>query len=145
MKLIYTPWIDGVGQDFMIHVVQEGRNVIRKKISDPIERNRAVKLLDALCDPVSWTVTMQLRTDRPVNESFRNQFKDSPGYNNPQMDDLDAKYPGCFHPAIKTITEKFENQAVIDAQVFNRILTPTILNMSYPLALSNAEPDESLF
>lgn len=66
MKLAYSPWLDGNGQDAMLQAVQLGRNALRKKISDSVERNRAVKLLDIYSDPKTWSVVMNLRTDKPV-------------------------------------------------------------------------------
>ena len=60
MKLLYSPWVEGETLDYLIGVVQAGRKALRKKISDAMERNRAVKLLDSFADPKNWTVLMDL-------------------------------------------------------------------------------------
>lgn len=142
MKLLYSPWLDGNAQDAMIQAVQLGRNALRKKISDPIERNRAVKLLDAYSDPKTWTVVMNLRTDTPVKESFKAQFKASPGYNTFHIDEVEGKYPGCFGGSIKVITEAFEYQVLKDSIHFHRLLTQFLLKAPDGFALANLELEE---
>lgn len=143
MKLLYSPWVEGETLDYLIGVVQAGRNALRKKISDAMERNRAVKLLDSLADPKNWTVVMDLSAERPVKESFRAQFKASPGYSTLMIDEVEAKYPGCFGSAIKDITTTFERQADRDAGNFHRLLTPAYLAKNPSLALANLEPEEA--
>lgn len=142
MKLAYSPWLDGNGQDAMLQAVQLGRNALRKKISDSVERNRAVKLLDTYSDPKTWSVVMNLRTDKPVKESFKEQFKASPGYNTLHIDEMEAKYPGCFGGSIKVITEAFEYQALKDSIHFHRLLTQFLLKAPDEFALANLEPEE---
>lgn len=142
MKLLYSPWLDGDAQDAMIQAIQLGRNALRKKISDPIERNRAVKLLDAYSDPKTWTVVMNLHTDKPVKEAFKDQFKASPGYNSFHIDELENKYPGCFGGSIKVITEAFEHQVLKDSIHFHRLLTQFLLKAPDEFTLANLEPEE---
>lgn len=142
MKLLYSPWLDEDAQDAMIQAVQLGRNALRKKIADAMERNRAVKLLDSYSDPKNWTVIMNLRTDKPVNESFKEQFKTSPGYNTNLIDEVEAKYPGCFGGSIKVITEAFEHQALKDSIRFHRLLSQFLLKAPEEFTLANLEPDE---